>query len=374
MEFYVQKQRLQDEMSRLIGIVEKKSTIPILENVLIDSNGGMGLKLRTTDLDVSLVSECLVDQIQGEGLICCSARKLYEILRLAPDGVIKIWRDPNDWVRIKSKGSSFKIPGSQGSSFPEPPFPSGEIEWIGADSKAFRSTLRGVQFAASQADDNRYAIGGVRVEINESELKMVATDGSRLSLASSPLDSLMLNTATILAPAKAVGELSKLLAEFDGEMGICSTDNGIFFRIGKRILHSRTLTGQFPNYEQAFGMVFPFFATFHADVLVQSIKRAMLVSDQRLGAVTLAFSNGQLHLDSQTAEEGECNEVIPSNFNGGDVRIACSGKYLLEFLELMGSDVIQFELKDPSYPVHIKAVKAGITYRYILMSMRDKGV
>jgi DNA polymerase-3 subunit beta len=287
-----------------------------------------------------------------------------------PDGIMKLSGDPNQWLRIQARGSNYKIPCANPEMFPEVPTPPND--WLYVPSKALRMILKGVAFSASSTDDNRFAIGGVKIEISESDITMVATDGHRISVATGPLDSLMLNTMDTLLPAKGVGELIRLLTDYDGEVGIAKQANGLYFQVGKRILHSRLLTGKFPTYQPAFQQTYPFAAAFKADVLSISLKRTMQVSDDKLGGVTFNFSNGKLVLNAQTAEAGECEELLDSNFNGGTLSIALSAKFLLDYLDQMGSEPVRFDLKDSVTPIVLTSGKDKISYKYLLIPMRNK--
>lgn len=373
MEFYVQKSTLEEHLSRLMGVIEKRSAIPILENVLVKSHEGMGIKLSATNLELGIYSTCLIEQMTGEGALCIPSHKLFDIIRLMPDGLIKVSGNANLWTTITAKGSNFKIPCSNPDSFPALGKLPGNDDWLTVPAKTFRSILRGVEFAISTEENARYSIAGIKVEINDSGIRMVATDGHRLSLAAAPLDVLLLNDLDILLPKKAVNELSKFILDSDTEISIAVIGNEMFFKIGTRVLYSRILAGQFPSYKSMFDTVHPYFTTFQADVFGQSIKRAMIVADaKQLSCVLIHFKEGKVHLSASTADGGECDEVMDSDFNGPETKVACSGKFVMDFLEQIGTDKVRFELKDGAMPLFFKSVRGDVAHHYTVIPMRTE--
>lgn len=376
MEFHIQKSKLQDEIGRLSGIVEKKSPIPILEHALIQSNG-MSIKLAATDLDITMFTECPVDFMSGEGSLCVPARKLFDIVRVLPDGPIKIISDSNDWIRIQASGSgrasNFRLPGAGAGQFPELQKMPAEHEWTNVSAKSFKQVLKGVAFAVSTNDDNRYALNGVKVEIGETDIRMIATDGHRLSLASGALDDLMFTTINTLIPSKGVSELSKLLSDYDGPVGVWLAQNGIYFRLHQRTLYTRLLTGKFPTYKPFLDTIYTSQAVFEANALGLALKRTMQVVDEKGDGVVIAFKDGKVSFHGQNADVGECYEVMESNFNGGELRIVCNPRYMLDFLDQMGNEKVEVNTKDAKTQILLRCVKDKIDYKYFLMLMRDKG-
>lgn len=371
MEFFVQKSRLQEELGKLAGIIEKKSAVQILECVLIKPNG-IGIELLATNIEQGIHITTDVDQIAGTDSICTPFRRFHDIVKSMPDGAIKIWTDANGWVKIAAKGSNFRIPGHNATSFPELAIAPAEDAWITVSAKLFTALMRGVEFAMATEQDKRYTIEGIKVEINSTGIKMVATNGSRLALAQAPLDLLLLNNIDLLLPRKAVTELLKFIPDTDVEISIAITDYQMFFRVGKRMFYSRLLTGQFPSYEILFNQTYPHFTTLQPDVFVPSVKRALLVADERLSGIVMHFKDKKVHLLASTADEGECNEVLDSDFNGEEVRIACSGDYLLDFLDKMGKEKVWLEIKDANTQLSLKAQRGNIYHQYVVMAMRDK--
>lgn len=367
MKFCAHKSVLQDDLSRIQGILEKKSIIPILENALISSNGGHKLNIVATNMETSFSAELQADNVEVGGGLCLPARKLYDAVRLMPDGLIHFERMDNGWAKVKAPGCTYKLPGSDADLFPAIPTPDG-LRWVDVPSKHLKSIIAGVEFAIAPEEDSRYFLKGGKLEVDGREVKMVATDGFRFTLASGPLSALLLEVVNVLVPQKAMVELDRLIRDFDGQVGIAKNESTIFFRAGQRLLSSRLVAADFPEYKEIFeGNRSETFANFKADALAQSIRRLLLVADTEMTTISMEFADGILRMQAQTPEGGEGDETLQSDFNGIQaLKIFVNAKYMLDFLLPIGSGELRLEVKTPTSPLYLLGKKEHLRYEYVL--------
>lgn len=368
LKFCAQKSVLQDDLSRIQGILEKKSVIPILENALISSNGGHKLNIIATNMETSFSSELQADNVESPGSLCIPARKLYDAVRLMPDGLIYFERMDNGWAKVKAPGCTYKLPGSDADLFPSIPTPEG-LRWVDVPSKHLKAIISGVEFAIAPEEDSRYFLKGGKLEVDGREVKMVATDGFRFTLASGPLSALLLEVVDVLVPQKAMVELDRLIRDYDGNVGIAKNDSTIFFRAGNRLLSSRLVAADFPEYKVIFdGNRSETFATFKANSLAQSIKRLLLVADPESSTISLEFADGILRMNPEgNSIAGDGDETLESDFNGTQaLKIFVNAKYMLDFLEPVGSGEVRIEVKTSTSPLYFLGKKEHLRYEYVL--------
>lgn len=369
MKFSVNKNALLKELNLLQGIVEKKSTIPILSNVLIET-GDSKITLIATDLDVSLQTECVAEPTQP-GSIVLQARKLCDIVKNLPEAEIYFIKEENDWVRIICAGSNFKMVGQAKEHFPSTP--KSAKAGIVIPATVLYSLISRTVFAITQ-EESRYALNGALLQItDEGELQMVATDGHRLALAVSSTEKSLskVEPLKVIVPKKALIELAKLTAGVDDNIELSRDENHLYFEIQNRNLTSRMLAGQFPNYELVLPKNNDKSITLNVDQLAQGIRRAALMADERSHGVKVEITNGKLSITSQSADVGEAKEEIPLDYAGESLSIGFNAQYLLDFLGVVGTDEVLFEFKDEMSPCLLRPTgESMLKYQYILMPVR----
>ncbi len=369
MEFRISKQVLQKELGFLQGSVEKKNTIPALSNILIESTGGNEIRLVGTDLDVTLRCETEAE-VQTPGSMCIGARKLFEIVRVLPDATVNFKKDENNWVSVKCERTSFRIAGIESNSFPQIPsfqfasvkFPSGVLKTF-IDRTIFAITL----------EESRYTLSGAKFILNNSGARMITTDGHRLAYVERTGFEEMAATKEldVLIPRKTLTELNKLLASHEGEIELGTDENHIYFGVGPRLLISRTLTGQFPNYEMVMPKANDKSAILDSSLLGQAIRRVALMADDHSHAIRFRLISGNLQISSQTAEEGEARETIASEYAGDEIEIGFNATYLQDFLNGMSNGPVAFEFKDANSQAQLRpTADDGYVYKYVVMPMR----
>jgi len=369
MEFNIGKNALQKELGFVQGIVEKKNTIPVLSNILIESINESTIRIAGTDLDTTLRCETGAE-VKMLGSMCVNARKLFEIARVLPDAPVSFRKEENNWVTVKCERSNFRIAGVERESFPElPNFRSASIK---LPSSIFETFIKRTIFAIT-LEESRYTLSGAKFLLDKEGGRMVTTDGHRLAyIERKDLGASVTNGGIdTLIPRKTLAELTKLTASHEGEIGLATDENHIYFEIGPRLLISRTLAGQFPNYEMVIPKNNDKSATFDSATLGQAIRRVALMSDERSHAIRFHLVPGNLHISSQTVEEGEARETVATEYVGDEVEIGFNAQYLQDFLNIASDGQISFEFKDGNSQAQLRpASDSDYEYKYIIMPMR----
>ena len=368
MQFVIAQNALQKELAFVQGVVERKNTIPVLANILIESAGENSIRISGTDLDVTIRCDTDAQQITTQGAICVPARKLFDIARLLPDAAVSFRKEENEWVTVECDRSKFRLPGVSRETFPElPGFKSTPLK---LPSSILKILIDRTIFAITQ-EEGRYTLSGAKFELDKKTVKMVTTDGHRLAFASTTAADSNGEALDVLIPRKTLAELTKLTADFEGDINLGADENHIYFQVGSRLLISRMLSGQFPNYEMVMPKNNDRSAIFDRLNLAQAIRRVALMADDRSHAIRLHLSKEQLLVTSQNAEEGEARETVETNFTGEETDIGFNAQYLQDFLNVVGSEQVNFEFKDGNSQAQLRPVSdESYDYRYVIMPMR----
>jgi DNA polymerase-3 subunit beta len=369
MEFSVKKYDLLEELEMTQGVVERKTTIPILSNLLFESAGNK-LSLTATDLELSIGTSCEA-KIKKEGSGTIPAKKLLELVRLLPDEEIKFKFLENHWVQIQSGRRTYKMVGMSKENFPAIPEAPHVLAKIPA--RLMSGLISRTVFAIS-AEESRYTLNGGLLLIKPDSVTMVATDGHRLALAETEQKIAGLNNEVrVLVPKKALLELQRLTAEAgdEGSIDFARDDSYLFFQVGSRRLVSRILTGQFPNYPAVMPRDNNKFVVLERNELNDAIRRVSQLADQRSRAVKLSVSTEGVELSAQSPEYGEATETIEKPYKGDPITIGFNAQYLLDFLAAIPDGPVRFELKDEQSAGQIRPEGDGpFQYRYVIMPMR----
>jgi DNA polymerase-3 subunit beta len=369
MQFVVSKQNLQKELGFVQGVVEKKNTIPVLSNILIESIGENSIRIIGTDLDVTIRCDTEAE-IVSSGSICVQARKLFEIARLLPDAPVSFKKEENDWVTVKCDRAKFKLVGVARDAFPEvPSFKSAPTK---IEASILKTFIDRTIFAITQ-EESRYTLSGAKFMLDNEGARMVTTDGHRLAYVERKEVTKNGREETIdtLIPRKTLAELTKLTSGYEGEISLGMDENHIYFEVGSRLLISRMLYGQFPNYEMVMPKNIDKSIEFDSSSLNLAIRRVALMSDERSHAIRFHLEPNQLVISSQNAEEGEANETIQADYTGEEADIGFNAQYLQDFLTVVGDSKVAFEFKDGNSQAQLRPSESGeYDYKYIVMPMR----
>src|SRR3954470_13158523 len=370
MEFSISKNALQKELGFVQGIVEKKNTIPALSNILIESVGERTIRIIGTDLDVTIRCEMEAEEIKVPGSMCVQARKLFDISRLLPDAVVNFKKEENDWVTVKCENFRSKIAGLPRENFPE--VPSSKSAPMRFPAEVFKSFIDRTIFAITQ-EESRYTLSGAKFILDKTGAKMVTTDGHRLAyIARQDLGKNASKEAIdALIPRKTLAELTKLTTNYEGEISLGADENHIYFEIGPRLLISRMLSGQFPNWEMVMPKSNDKSVFFDGTQLNQAIRRVALMADDRSHAIRFHLVPNQLQISSQNAEEGEARETVATDYAGDETEIGFNAQYLQDFLNVVGDGQVAFEFKDGNSQAQLRpAADPDYDYKYVVMPMR----
>jgi DNA polymerase-3 subunit beta len=370
MEFTVSKGDLARELSLSQGVVEKKTTIPILSNVLLEAAGDR-LTLTATDLELGIRCVCPA-KVKKPGAGTVPARKLLDYVRLLPDADVTVKFLENHWANLICGRSKTRMAGMSRDSFPElPQVPEalGEVP-----VKALSSMIGRTSFAISM-EESRFTLNGALLLLRPDGVTMVATDGHRLAYvdSSSPEDR-ALSPLRALVPRKAMAEIVKLAAEApeEAKVVIAGDDNHLFFRIGERLLITRKLTGNFPDYERVLPQGEAHQALLSRDEARAAIERVAQFADERSRSIRVQFTAGEIRIYSSSVETGESEESVPADYNGPDLELGFNAQYLLEFLRAVPQTQVAFELKDQKSAGELRPAGDALPdrYRYVVMPMR----
>src|SRR5437762_1576666 len=342
MEITVSKFELLRELTATQGVVERKTTIPILSNYLFEAAGDK-LSLTATDLDLSLRTACSA-KVKKEGSCTIPARKLHDYVKLLPDADITIKLLENHWVSIRCGRSNTKMVGMARSNFPSlPAFPTAGVVKIPA--QVLRGMIAKTGFAIAN-EESRYTLNGALMVLKPESITMVATDGHRLShieRGGEKFDGVSGEMKTLI-PKKAMDELRSLLDSTDVEaIEFAKDESTLYFRIGPRLLTSRQLTGQFPNYEAVLPKDNNKSVTLPSDELTGAIQRVAQFADERSRAVRMKIEKGELKISASSTETGESEDSIETSYNGDSVTIGFNAAYSIDFLKATGSGEVRME-------------------------------
>jgi DNA polymerase-3 subunit beta len=369
MEFSVKRSDLLDELNLTQGVVERKSTIPILSNLLVEAKGSR-LTITATDLELSIRTSCEA-KVKKEGAGTIPAKKLFELMRLLPEGEIKFKLLENHWVQVTADRKTYKLVGMSKDNFPAlPAFPHALVK---IPAKLLADVIAKTTFAIS-LEESRYTLNGALLVLKPNSITMVATDGHRLAMVEKDHKFEGFSTETrVLVPKKAMTEVQRLAAESGAESSVefAQDESHLFFQFGGRLLTSRKLTGQFPNYEAVLPRDANKTVALERGELQEALRRVSQLADQRSHAVKFMLSKEGLELSASSPEYGEAKEVIEKEFKGETISIGFNAQYLLDFLAAAADGPISFELKDEQSAGQLRPLADESTrYRYVVMPMR----
>lgn len=367
MEFVVRKNDLLKELSLLQGIVERKNTIPILANVLIEAGDG-AISLLATDLDVALRSRCEAT-VSKPGTLTLPAKKLFEIINALPDTDVRLEADKGGRsVTVAADRFESKLQTLPASEFPTPPQDAGTTE-SSLPGAALKRMISHTRFAIT-SEDTRYFLNGAQLVIRPDSLSMVATDGHRLAFVTVNDASGASATTEVLLPRKTLNEVARLI---DGGAAVefSQGENHIFFKAEGRLLISRKIDANFPAYERVIPKSNDKQIEFDRDRLSAALRRVRLLSNERSKAVRFVIAADQVEITSQTPELGEAHEVLPVEYAGPALQICFNADYVDNFLNVVETEGVLLEFKDEMSQAVMKPIGAeGYEYTYVIMPMR----
>ncbi|TNF45443.1 DNA polymerase III subunit beta [bacterium] len=368
--FSINRESFLQGLSRVQSVVERKNTVPILSNVLIDGNGEK-LKLMATDMEMG-ISGYLDANIKSAGAVTISARKLFEIIKELPaEAEVSLQVKEENNSEITSGSSSFKLKGLPAEDFPSLPSYDEET-FLTLDATALKEMVRKTIYAAS-TDETRYNLTGVLFEMEEGEdsnlVRMVATDGHRLALVEKTAEGKIKPGESVVIPRKSLNELRRLLDEGDDAIELDFQKQHGVFRKNSIVLTTRLIDMSFPNYQQVIPEEASATATTDREALIAAVRRVSLLSSERSRAVRFAFSGGNLTVHTNNPDLGAATETLSVSYDGEDLEVTFNAKYMLDTLTSLDSDKINIGLKDELSPCRVYQ-EEDKDYIAVIMPMR----
>jgi DNA polymerase-3 subunit beta len=374
MELKMGAQELAKALGRSQGIVEKKSTMPILSHVLLEAKSGGDLIVSATDLDLAVSSEHRCEVLK-EGAVAVSARHLYEIVRALPEQSVTLKKAHNNYLEVKSGPSEFRIVGLPSEDFPAlPRFD--KVPFVDVDPSTLLEMIERTFFAVSN-DETRYNLNGVFFEPSGESLRLVATDGHRLSLSEREVGGGFGLKRGVILPKKGLQELKKLLSEAvesgeekpEAKLGF--VENSAIFRRPGVVLVMRLIEGLFPDYKQVIPKAGEKQVRLGRARFLETLRRISLVSTDKAHAVKLDLSKGMLRVLSQNPDLGEAKEEVPVDYAGEPLKIGFNARYVMDVLQVLQSNEVVFELADDLSPGVLKGGdEADQGFTAVVMPMR----
>jgi len=347
MKIRLQTQDLVKALYRVQGIVDKKSTNPILAHALLETKDNL-LEVRATDLEIGLTASYPV-AIEEPGAIAVQAKQLYEIVKALNTPELTLEASENHWITVKSGKSEFRLIGTGAEDFPELPEPDTSSHFA-IETATFSTLIEQTIFCVSH-DDTRHHLGGVYCEAADGQtLRMVSTDGHRLALSESNLNEHVHIENPVIVPRKAFHEVKRLLADAGATVEVAFTARSFHLKTDTFELSTRLIEGKFPEYNQVIPVSASKEVPLNRGLFAEALKRVSLLSQGRAWGVKLEIQNEQVEFIAEDPEFGTAKEVIEIPYKGEPLTIGFNAKYLLDVLGLIQTDDVVFQLTDDLSP------------------------
>jgi len=376
MEFSVQRADLLKELTLSQGVIERKTTIPILSNILLEATEE-SLRMTATDLELGIRSSCAAKVKKG-GSTTAPAKKLFDYVRQLEEPEIRfktVESAGGGALQVTCGRSHVRMAGMPRENFPVLPDMPGKL--AGIPPELFGQMIRRTVFAISN-EESRYTLNAGLLILKPETMTMVATDGHRLAhVESEPAKdgySGVSGELRVLVPKKAMTELSRLLGDVQEGATIEFTkdDNHLFFQIGTRLLISRMLSGQFPNYEAVMPKGNDRRVSLPAEALTAAVRRVSLFSDERSHAIRLQLNKDEVKISSTGADSGDgAEDTLAASYAGEPLEMGFNWQYLIDFLGAASAETVTFEFKDGQSAAQMRPESEDqLQYRYVVMPMR----
>jgi len=369
MNFTIEKEVFLKGLARIQGIVEKRNTIPVLSNVLLEGKDGE-LCLTATDLEVGMQSTYPA-QIRKPGKITVSAKKLYEIIKELPDNEISFNAKDNCWIEVECGKAQFNIVGLSADEFPNFPKPD-KTNFISLESSLCKEMIEKTFFAISQ-DESKYNLNGIFCQVQEdtNQLRLVATDGHRLSMIDKAIEKNESEELTrgVILPRKGILELKKLADEGVGNIQLGFMDNNAVVSKDQTVIIMRLVDGEFPDYSRVIPKTNEQQASIAVDPFLHALRRMIIVSSEKSRGVKMNLKENLLEVSSSNPELGDAREELDVEYHGPELSVGFNARYLLDILQVQDQDRINIILKDNLSPGLIKPVDED-GYLAVIMPMR----
>jgi DNA polymerase-3 subunit beta len=365
MKLSTSRESLLRPLQAVIGVVERRQTMPVLANVLLETRDGR-LGITATDLEVELAASGPVDEIKAEGDITVPGRKLYDICKALPDGARVTISLKGDRVTVQSGRSKFVLATLPATEFPLIDDQGMDRQFSLAKSDLGR-LLDKTHFSMAQ-QDVRYYLNGLLLESGGGQLRAVATDGHRLALCETALPGADGAKNQVIVPRKGVLELQRLL-DGDGQVEVALSGNHMRVIVGDIRFTSKLIDGRFPDYDRVIPKVDGNVLTANREDLRHALQRAAILSNEKYRGVRLEFAAGRLKIQANNPDQEEAEDEIEVDYSGNDMEVGFNVNYLLDAIGAVDDASVEFGLVDPNSSCVVRAPSDQDTL-YVVMPMR----
>ena len=352
MNFEIEKKEFLKGLGLMQSVAGRKTTLPILSHILLEWDQS-SLYLTGTDLETGIREE-LTATIHQKGRASVSAKKLYEIVRELPEEAIRIEKKENQWITLECGKSIFNLAGLEPEEFPSLPTSQDE-NFSSISTRLIREMIEKTVFAASN-EESRYHLNGILFlqtkQGGKEILRMVATDGHRLSLVDRESQTIRGIEKGIIIPKKGILEIKKIIGDRDGEeeMGIYFNSTHGFFKMGKSLTVIRLIDGEFPEYEQVIPKGNDKKLAMAKEKIYSSLKRVSTMASERMEGVKFSLKKNSMEMSSYHQDFGDAKEEVEVAYEGPQLQIGFNARYLIEALNVMDAEEVLMELKDEGSP------------------------
>ena len=366
MEFKIEKGTFLSGLYLAQGIADRKSTMPILANVLLRTEGKETLLVAATDLNVTVTSE-LSAKIITEGGLTLGARHLHEIVKALPGDSVSLRRADNQYAELRAGKVEYKVVGMADRDFPKLPNHR-EVAFSKVDAGVLLDMIDKTFFSVS-TDETRYHLNGVLFDCNDKGgARMVSTDGHRLSKIERTLPGGPV-AAGVIIPRKGLSEIKRALEGTTGEVELGFLKGHVFVRVGSTAISVKLIEAQFPPFEQVIPKESERIVTLGRDALLEALKRIKIMSSDKTSGVKISVGEGVLHVSSDNPDLGEAREELEIKYDGTPVTIGFNANYLVDLLTQIGTKEVRLELNGELDPGVLRPVD-GEDYLGVVMPMR----
>ncbi|HXX58535.1 MAG TPA: DNA polymerase III subunit beta [Thermodesulfovibrionales bacterium] len=365
MKLSISRDELQDKLSDIQNIVEKRNTMPILGHFLLDA-GKKGTSIVATDLQVA-IREPLSATVHAEGKICMPARKLFEIVKEA-DGDVTIESEDEQWAKILYGKSRFRLACLASGEFPA--WPGMEsTEEIRFDTASLDEMIEKTLYSAGETD-TRYTLNGLlfHIKAGEKAVTVVGTDGHRLALITKDLDKAVKEEKKVILPRKAAAEVRKFFGDAESVSAVFGK-NHILFSVGEVRFLARLIEGSYPDYEKVVPRSNEKIINVDRELFLKALRRVSVISKERSSAIRMDLADGSLTVSSSNPDLGEAKDEVEISYNGDPLSLGFNARYLMDSLNVMATAGVVFAIQDPLSPTLLKE-DGNDAYRCVIMPMR----
>ena len=353
-------------LSAVSGIIERRHTLPILSNVLIESGAG-ALSFLATDIEIQITSRGTIEPSGDARSITVGARKLVDILRALPESAEVTLQQQEKRLLVKAGKSRFVLQTLPAEDFPKLAKPAGDVARFSLQQKELRRLLGLVQYSMAQ-QDIRYYLNGLLMVVEEKTLKLIATDGHRLAFAAMALDS-KLPRQEVIVPRKTVLELSKLLSDSEAEVRVELSATQASFSFGSIDLVSKLVDGKFPDYTRVIPVGHKNHLSISREMLRQALMRAAILSNEKFRGVRWVLTDGSLKIVSSNTEQEEAEETLEVAYKGDALDIGFNVNYLLDVLNNVAGSDVECLFGDAASSA-LLSFPSEAEFKYVVMPMR----